>query len=526
MQAEAAPLLPLRHAAGVAAFSGPFPVAWTVLRMGQTVGSAEVEGRDSTPSPVDQPTLLRGSWVAPGGVVVEAGFAGSLGIGVGDRLDLGGTTVDVVGIAVTAAIPAYPNTCGEAEGCFLANGAASHNPGLVWATQADAVNIAGTEGPQAYFLNLRLDDPASAPKFAAHYDANTSPTAPYLITWQQIRDGDAQTLAQMRTILTMGSWLLALLAVASVVVLVGGRMAEQTRRVGLLKAVGGTPWLVAVVLLFEHALVGLCAAGVGLLVGWLAAPLIDGPGAGLLGAAGAPSMSGATVAATVALALGVAILATFVPAVRAARQSTVAALNDSARKPARRRRAAIRLSAHLPAPLLLGVRLVARRPRRLLLSVFSLAVTVSGIVALMTFHATSAQWSRGPAVTRAITIIAVMLLILTAVNAAFIAWTTVLDTRHPAADRPSARRHPQADHHRPVDDADVSGSPRLATRHPRSGSPSTKSRRPAARPCCRTTLSLVALVVLMMIVIAVFIAVPTRIGARRSAVQVLQSEVG
>ena len=93
----------------------------------------------------------------------------------------------------------------------------------------------------------------------------------------------------------------------------------------------------------------------------------------------------------------------------------------------------IRLSAHLPAPLLLGARLVARRPRRLLLSVFSLAVTVSGIVALMTFHATSAQWSRGPAVTRAITVITVMLLILSAVNAAFIAWTTVLDTRHPAA---------------------------------------------------------------------------------------------
>ncbi len=39
----------------------------------------------------------------------------------------------------------------------------------------------------------------------------------------------------------VGSWLLAILAVASVAVLVGGRMAEQLRRVGLLKAVGCTP---------------------------------------------------------------------------------------------------------------------------------------------------------------------------------------------------------------------------------------------------------------------------------------------
>ena len=304
--------------------------------------------------------------------------------------------------------------------------------------------------------------------------------------------------------------------------LVGGRMAEQTRRVGLLKAVGGTPWLVAVVLLFEHALVGLCAAGVGLLGGWLAAPLIDGPGAGLLGAAGAPSMSGATVAATVALALGVAIVATFVPAVRAARQSTVAALNDSARKPGRRR-AAIRLSAHLPAPGLLGVRLVARRPRRLLLNVFSLAVTMSGIVALMTFHATSAQWSRGPAVTRAITIISVMLLILAAVNAAFIAWTTVLDTRHPAAVARVLGATPQQ----------ITSGLSMTQMFPAllgsllgipGGIALYEIPKTTGTTVLPSTLSLVALVVMMMVVIAVFIAVPTRIGARRSAVQVLQSE--
>ena len=85
-------------------------------------------------------------------------------------------------------------------------------------------------------------------------------------------------------------------------------MVEQTRRVELLKAVGATPWLVAGVLLFEHLVIALCAAGLGLLIGWLAAPLIDGPGAGLLGAAGAPSLSGATVASVIALALAVAIL--------------------------------------------------------------------------------------------------------------------------------------------------------------------------------------------------------------------------
>src|SRR6266536_1266076 len=376
--ADAGGLVPLEHASGVAAHSGPFPVTWTLLRAGHTTGGAEVEGRSTAPSSVDRPKLLEGTWVRTGGVVVEAAFANALGLHVGDRLSLGGSSFGVTGTAVTAAIPDYPDTCSH-PGCFLAGSISSSNPGLVWATEADAEHIAraATSTPVAYFLNLKLNDPAGASAFADRYNANAAPTAPFLYSWQSIRDGDAQVIAEVQLVLITGSWLLALLALASVVVLVGGRMAEQTRRVGLLKAVGGTPGLVAVVLLFEHVLVGLCAAGVGLVAGWLTAPLLDQPGAGLLGAPSAPSLSGSTVGLVVALALAVAIVATFVPAVRAARQSTVAALDDSARVP-RRRAAVIRLSAHLPAALLLGARLAVRRPRRLLLSVFSVAVTASG----------------------------------------------------------------------------------------------------------------------------------------------------
>jgi putative ABC transport system permease protein len=522
VQAEAAALRPLQHAPGVAAYSGPFPVTWTLLRHGQTNGSAEVEGRSSTPSSVDQPKLLHGSWVQPGGVVVEAGFASTLGIHVGDRLNLGGSTFRVVGSAVTAAIPAYPNACAKAEGCILTNAAASHNPGLVWATQADTIHIAGTSSPDAYFLNLKLNDPATAPAFSDRYNANGSPTAPYLLSWQHIRDGDAQTLAKVRTVLITGSWLLALLAIASVAVLVGGRMAEQTRRVGLLKAVGGTPWLVAVVLLFEHILVSLCAAGAGLLIGWLTAPLIDGPGAGLLGAASAPSMSGTTVAAVLALGLGVAIVATLVPAIRAARQSTVAALNDSARGP-RRREAVVRLSAHLPAPLLLGIRLAARRPRRLVLSVFSIAVTASGLVAVLIVHTTSAQWSLGPGVTQATTVISLMLIVLAAVNTVVIAWTTVLDARHAAALARALGATPEqittglsAAQMLPALVGALLGIPGGIVLYdlPKNGPG------PTTLP---SALWLVALVVGTLLVVAVLTAVPSRLGARRPVAEALQA---
>ena len=287
-QADTAALTSLENAPGVIAHSGPFPVTWTLLRQGHTTGGAEVEGRDYSTAPVDQPKLLHGGWVQPGGVVFEAGFASALGLHVGDRVNLGGTNFAVVGIAVSAAVPAYPNTCAQAEGCILTNAVAHTNPGLVWAKQSDAARIAGTDGPAAYFLNLKLADPMNVGAFADRYNSSTSPNAPYLLTWQQIRAGDAQTLTKVREILTTGAWLLALLAVASMAILVSGRMVEQQRRAGLLKAVGATPWLVAVVLLVEHAVISLCAAGVGLLIGWMAAPLLDSPGAGLLGAPSGP----------------------------------------------------------------------------------------------------------------------------------------------------------------------------------------------------------------------------------------------
>ena len=425
-------LVRIEHAAGVVSRSGPFPVTWTLLRMGHTTASAEVEGRGARPSPVDRPKLLQGSWVRPGAVVVEAAFANALDLRVGDRLSLGGSTFDVVGEAVTAAIPDYPDVCSHL-GCFLAGTVSSHNPGLVWATKADAEHVAraAASTPLAYFLNLKLKDPAAATSFAERYNAAASPTAPFLYSWQEIRAGDAEVIAKVRQVLILGSSLLALLAIASVVVLVGGRMAEQTRRVGLLKAVGGTPGLVAVVLLFEHVLVGLCAAGAGLAAGWLAAPLLDGPGAGLVGAPNAPALTGSTIGLVVALAVAVAVVATFVPAIRAARQSTVAALDDAALAP-RRRAAVVSLSAHLPPTVLLGVRLAFRRPRRLLLSVFSIAITASGLVAVLIGRATEGDFLAAR-VAQATTIISVVLVILAAVNIIFIAWTTALDARHPTA---------------------------------------------------------------------------------------------
>src|SRR6266542_2873344 len=392
--ADVGGLVPLEHASGVAAHSGPFPVTWTLLRAGHTTGGAEVEGRSTAPSSVDRPKLLEGTWVRTGGVVVEAAFANALGLHVGDRLSLGGSSFGVTGTAVTAAIPDYPDTCSH-PGCFLAGSISSSNPGLVWATEADAEHIArvALATPVAYFLNLKLNDPAGASAFADRYNANAAPTAPFLYSWQSIRDGDAQVIAEVQLVLITGSWLLALLALASVVVL-------------------------------------------------------------------------------------------------------------------------------------LGARLAVRRPRRLLLSVFSVAVTASGLVAVLILHATATTGSRslGPKLGEVTTIISVMLVVLAAVNAVFIAWTTALEARHSAALARALGATP----------AQITTGLSVAQLLPALagtllGIPGgigiyDASKNGGGATTIPSALWLVVMVVVTLLAVAVLTAIPVRIGARRPVAEVLQAE--
>jgi putative ABC transport system permease protein len=440
--AALASLTPLIRASGVTGHSGPYPLAYAVIRAGGHIADVSAEGRDLAPARVDQPELTQGSWVRPGGVVVERGFADALGVHAGDRVTLGGRSLRVAGIAVTAGIPAYPSSlchlaCAIPASMMSNFQGAVPDIGLVWLTRPDAGSLATSSAPLSYHLNLKLADPAGAPAFVTAH-RTMAPAAPLLYSWQSIRDQDNGVVQAEQIALQFGGWLLGLLALAGLAVLVGRRMTEQTRRVGLLKAAGATPGLVAAVLLAEHMVLALCAAAAGLVAGRLTAPLLTSTGAGLVGAPGAPSLTASAIVVVVAAALAVAAAATLVPALRAARTSTVSALADAARPP-RRRAALIAISARLPVPLLLGLRLLARRPRRGVLNALSIAVTVTGIVAILASHTFNARGYAGldnlkiDRLNELTVIITVMLVILAAANTTFISWATVLDARRSSA---------------------------------------------------------------------------------------------
>jgi putative ABC transport system permease protein len=450
----------LIHASGVTAASGPYPLAYAVLHVNGRTAGAEAEGRTEAPATVDQPELTAGSWVRPGGVVIERTFAEALGVSVGDRLTLNGQSFTVAGIAVSAAVAPYPNIC--YSGCALTGYLASYgigakDTGLIWMTEPAVTKLTSAADPLVnYVLNLKLRDPDQVQAFANRYTTHAPPEAHFSTpqdgtswqnitfnTWQNLASSYGLLVTDEQSVLVPGAALLCLLALASVAVLVGGRLAENTPRVGLLKAAGGTPGLIAATFLAENLVLALAAGAAGLAAGILAAPLLTSPGAAMVGAPGAPSLTPVMVGAVLGVALIVTLAATLTPAIRAARSSTVSALADSARSP-RRHGTLIRASSRLPVPALFGLRLAARRPRRALLSAASIAITVCGIVAVLAFHATvSGTVTGGPAggltspvVSRdeqVLTVITIMLVTLSALNAIFTAWATVLDARRPAA---------------------------------------------------------------------------------------------
>jgi putative ABC transport system permease protein len=537
----------LTEAPGVVRHSGPYPVVGAVLEANGHTVVAQTEGRDTAAAAVDQPKPIKGGWVRDGGVVLEAAFAEALGVSPGDRVTLKpmdikpgsgkpsvqargpGRSFTVAGVAVTAAAAAYPEPACLANLCI-----GDADTGLVWVTRADAASLAPEKDSLIYMLNLKLADPAAAPAFVAgrkpRSDAPTGtrasePPPTTLQAWQDIREASANLVKNQRRGLLTGSWLLALLAVASVAVLVGGRMADQIRRVGLLKAVGGTPRLVAAVLLAEYVVVALLAAAAGLAVGWLTAPLITEASAGLLGSAGARTVTLSTVGLVTAVALGVAVAATFVPAVRAARTSTVLALADSARAP-RRTAWLIAISARMPVSLLLGLRMVARRPRRTTLGVASIAITVSGLVAALAAHADIVDGSnaaRADRLNQVLLVITITLVTLAAVNAIFITWATALDAKRSSALARALGATPQQV------SAGLSAAQVLpALAGAILGIPGGLALIAAVDPDSTTMpplWQLLAVVPGTILVVAGLTAIPARISARRPVAEILQSEL-
>ena len=422
----------LEHMPGVVAHSGPYRQYYTTLTAHGSTGAAVVQVADMTPGPVDRPLMTAGSWVRPGGVVVERGFATALGAGVGDHVTIAGRSLPIVGIAVTAAHEVYPWAPGIGPG-----GGPSDGGGLVWLAERDTRALESTDISVTSFINLKLRDPGTAVALGHRNPAVASAIGDTWVNiraWQHIARQDSVMLKDSQPILVIGSWLLSFLAIAGVATLAAGRAAKQTRRVGLLKAVGATPGLIAAVLA-EYLALALIADALGLIAARLIEPAIINPSASLITAATGPT--GTTIAITTVVALAMAGLTTLGPTVRALRTETVTALADAAHRPQHRAHLT-RLSALLPTPLLLGLRLIARRPGRAILHACNTAATLTVITGLLMIYAQPVKGYPGSAMANdlrdaqehhVILAVTAALIALAAINTITITWTTAQEAR-------------------------------------------------------------------------------------------------
>jgi putative ABC transport system permease protein len=435
-RAVAPAMASLAHAPEVVAHNGPYRIVYATLTAHGVASLVVVHGAAETPGTVDRPLVTSGHWVRAGGAVLERGFATALGARVGDRVTIAGRSFPVVGIAVTAATPIFPWAPHIGPG-----GGPSDGGGLVWLTRSDAEALASRDLPVTMAMDLKLRDPDATQAFIDAHHVSTARVTYH--RWQFMAEQDAVMLNDTQPILVVGSWLLSFLAITGVAALAAARAVEQTRRAGLLKAVGATPGLIAAVLLTEYLVLALLADALGLALARLAEPAIASPTASRIGGVGGPT--GAVIVATTALAVAVAALSALRPTLRAVRTATVTALAVSTHRP-RHRPWLTAVSALLPTPLLLGLRLTARRPGRAVLHACSTAVTLIAITALLTYDA-QPRWGFaqhregwGPGLSgvpdlqvdhdsRLLLAVSIALIALATVNTVTLTWTTAMEAR-------------------------------------------------------------------------------------------------
>ena len=273
----------------------------------------------------------------------------------------------------------------------------------------------------------------------------------------------------------------------------------------------------------------------GLAAGDLIAPSLVTSGGGLLGSVGATHPTASEAALVLALVALVAAAATIVPAIRGARTSTIRALTEPIH-PRTRRRWLIAISGALPTPLLLAVRLVARRTRRTLLTAAGLVIAVATVVtAIAVEH--DLQVSRqhtasvGPIAHSAATsqanhvliVLSASLVILAAITATFTAWATVVDAQRATALARALGATPwqvsaglTAAQLIPALGAACAGIPAGLLLYSAAGGHLTEARPPTAW--------LLAVIPLTLLVVIVVTAIPARVSAGRPVAEVLRAE--
>lgn len=355
--ASAAQLAATAHAPGVTAAAGPYPtaslqpVAWpgTGMPQGVPIGQVTVVGRPSVGGPVDDVQLLSGSWASGPGQIVMNTSGGGWGFGVGAHLrfpDLpGDPTLTVVGLADSVS-----------------------NTADAWTTPGQLAAMSAGATPQ-YQMLYRFTHAATDPQMAANRTAIAATLPAGALaggqSWLQVQlAANGKTAAFVPFVAAFGILALAM-SVLIVAIVVSSAVSSQTRRIGILKALGFTPAQVVRAYVGQALFPALAGVALGLAVGnALAIPALAHTATAY--GTGPLTIPWWVDAAVTCAVLALVTAAAWAFALRAGRLRTVDALAVGRTPATGRGRLARRLAGRLPLPrpVVIGLANPFTRPAR------------------------------------------------------------------------------------------------------------------------------------------------------------------
>jgi putative ABC transport system permease protein len=326
---------------------------------------------------VDRPLLMAGRWFASDDeVVFEATMADSLGIEVGDSVTLNGQhgrTARVVGTAATAMLPNYPERL----------------PGSIFAGSAlfDAIDPVGTP---RWSIGLRLRGPSRADEVVARLNqegpvpAGRCTAAGWCArTSADIRDNAFPTRVDtFAQVMLSFAVLMLVAAVLLIVTLLGSRLVSEARELTLLQVAGATPARLASLIAAEHALLAAAGTVAGILVARAVAPRIAEAAATVFGSV-SPRLSPGDVMAVGAAAVAVSVLVSGIGGLRAGRRSLAVIARGGSGRVRRSRAAALAIRSSASSTLVLGLKDIATRRGRAIVTVLSVTLAVTITVAIV-----------------------------------------------------------------------------------------------------------------------------------------------
>jgi putative ABC transport system permease protein len=262
-------------------------------------------------------------------------------------------------------------------------------PGTIFAgtTLFDAIDPVGVP---RWSIGLRLRDPSQADAVVAGLNRD-GPVPPGNCTaagWcartaADIRDNAFPTrIDSFAQVMLFFAALLLIATVLLIVTLLGSRLVSEARELTLLQVAGATPARVALLIASEHALLAVVGAATGVLVARVVAPRIAESAATVFGSV-SPMLTLDDVVGVGVAAVVVSVLVSAVGGLRAGRRSLAVVARGGTGRVRRSRAAAIAMRASASSTLVLGLKDIATRRGRAVVTVLSVTLAVTIAVAII-----------------------------------------------------------------------------------------------------------------------------------------------